>query len=70
MHISIDRDSCIGSGQCALIAPDVFGQDEMGISYLLQADVSAPRKVLAHEAEVGCPVHAITVAEDRSEEEK
>ena len=64
MRISIDRDSCIGSGQCTLIAPGVFAQDEMGISYLLSADDNGLRDPLVREAEVGCPVHAIIVVED------
>ncbi|WP_406281385.1 ferredoxin [Nocardia sp. NBC_00881] len=28
MRISADRERCIGSGMCALIAPKVFDQDE------------------------------------------
>jgi ferredoxin len=32
MHIDIDKDSCIGAGQCALTAPDVFAQDDDGYS--------------------------------------
>jgi ferredoxin len=64
MRISIDRDSCIGIGQCTLIAPDVFAQDDMGTSYLLPADDSGPVNPLARQAEAGCPVQAITIVED------
>ena len=35
MHIDIDQDVCIGAGQCALTAPDVFTQDDDGYSTLL-----------------------------------
>lgn len=28
MHIGIDKDTCIGAGQCALTAPGVFTQDD------------------------------------------
>lgn len=30
MHIGIDKDTCIGAGQCALTAPGVFTQDDDG----------------------------------------
>ncbi|MFY1623809.1 ferredoxin [Micromonospora sp. WMMD723] len=64
MRISIDRDSCIGSGQCILIAPGVFAQDEVGISYLLPAGENGAESPSASEAETGCPVRAITVHQD------
>ncbi|MGW6548492.1 ferredoxin, partial [Streptomyces massasporeus] len=35
MRIDIDQDVCIGAGQCALTAPDVFTQDDDGYSTLL-----------------------------------
>ncbi len=35
MHIDIDKDVCIGAGQCALSAPGVFTQDDDGFSALL-----------------------------------
>lgn len=28
MRITVDRERCIGAGMCALLAPDVFDQDE------------------------------------------
>jgi ferredoxin len=37
MHIDIDKDVCIGAGQCALAAPGVFTQDDDGYSTLLPA---------------------------------
>ncbi|WP_369221010.1 ferredoxin [Streptomyces sp. R39] len=62
MHIEIDRDVCIGAGQCALTAPNVFTQDDDGFSTLLpgMADGGGP---LVREAARACPVHAITVEE-------
>ena len=35
MRIGIDKDVCIGAGQCALTAPSVFTQDDDGFSALL-----------------------------------
>ncbi|MFH8476091.1 ferredoxin [Streptomyces sp. NPDC018000] len=61
MRISIDRDVCIGAGQCALTAPKVFTQDDDGFSELLpghEEDVADP---MIKEAARACPVQAITV---------
>ncbi|MEU6017640.1 ferredoxin [Streptomyces sp. NPDC047515] len=61
MRISIDKDVCIGAGQCALTAPKVFTQDDDGLSELLpghEEDVTDP---MVKEAARVCPVQAITV---------
>ncbi len=62
MSISVQRDACVGAGQCALVAPDVFDQDEDGLVLLLQ---DAPQGA-DHEAAVKaarlCPARAITAA--------
>jgi ferredoxin len=37
MKVIVDQDKCIGSGQCVLLAPEVFDQrDEDGIVVLQQ----------------------------------
>ncbi|MDN3026825.1 ferredoxin [Streptomyces sp. S.PB5] len=60
MHIDIDRDVCIGAGQCALAAPGVFTQDDDGFSELLpgREDGGDP---MVREAARACPVSAISV---------
>ncbi|MEU0171613.1 ferredoxin [Streptomyces iakyrus] len=62
MHIDIDKDVCIGAGQCALTAPDVFTQDDDGYSALLPGGESGGSPLL-REAARACPVSAITVSE-------
>ncbi|MFB6889045.1 ferredoxin [Kitasatospora sp. NPDC056327] len=62
MEPHADRTRCIGAGMCALIAPEVFDQDEdEGLVVLLDAD--PPRE--AHPAvrlAVGtCPAGALAV---------
>ncbi|MEU2912231.1 ferredoxin [Streptomyces massasporeus] len=64
MRISIDRDGCIGSGQCTLTAPALFAQDDMGIVYVLPDGADGTEDPSVREAELACPVQAITVAED------
>jgi ferredoxin len=63
MHIEIDKDVCIGAGQCALVAPRVFAQDDDGYSTLLPHHENRTGDPLTHEAARACPVSAITVSE-------
>ncbi|MET8076689.1 ferredoxin [Streptomyces sp. NPDC005303] len=65
MDIDIDKDVCIGAGQCVLAAPSVFTQDDDGFSTLLpgREDGGDP---MVREAARACPVAAITVSETAS----
>lgn len=63
MHIGIDKDTCIGAGQCALTAPDVFTQDDDGYSTVLPGREDGGGSALVREAARACPVGAITVAQ-------
>ncbi|MEV0915323.1 ferredoxin [Streptomyces sp. NPDC049967] len=62
MQIDIDRDVCIGAGQCALAAPKVFTQDDDGFSELLPESGDAVGGPMVGEAARACPVQAITVS--------
>ena len=35
MKVRVDREVCIGAGQCALVADSVFDQDDEGLVILL-----------------------------------
>ncbi|MFG3495266.1 ferredoxin [Streptomyces sp. NPDC047928] len=63
MRISIDKDLCIGAGQCALTAPEVFTQDDDGFSALLPGREDGAGSPLVREAGRACPVRAITVTD-------
>ncbi|GGQ12448.1 ferredoxin [Streptomyces mutabilis] len=63
MHIDIDKDSCMGAGQCALTAPDVFAQDDDGYSTVLPGREDGGGSALVREAARACPVGAISVSE-------
>ncbi|MEV6835642.1 ferredoxin [Streptomyces sp. NPDC051133] len=63
MHIDIDKDVCIGAGQCALAAPGVFTQDDDGYSTLIPGSAGGEGDPMVREAARACPVHAITVTE-------
>jgi len=63
MHIDIDKDRCIGAGQCALAAPAVFTQDDDGYSTLLPGRENGAADPMLHEAARACPVNAITLTD-------
>ncbi|MEU7028140.1 ferredoxin [Streptomyces sp. NPDC015232] len=62
MHIGIDTDVCIGAGQCALVSPDVFTQDDDGFG-TVRPGREAGGGPLVREAARACPVGAITVTD-------
>jgi ferredoxin len=62
LDISINRDVCMGSGNCAFWAPGVFDLDDEGIAIVLDPAAQDLEKVLL--AAQGCPTQAITVVRD------
>ena len=62
MGITVQRDACVGAGQCALVAPDLFDQDDDGIVLLLEPDPDASLLDAAQRAARLCPARAITVS--------
>ena len=63
MHIDIDKDVCIGAGQCALAAPGVFTQDDDGFSTVLPGREDGAGDPMVRVAARACPVGAITVSD-------
>ena len=61
-RIEIDKDVCIGAGQCALAAPNVFTQDDDGFSALLPGREDGGGDPMVREAARACPGSAITVS--------
>lgn len=63
MSVTVKADACVGAGQCALVAPDVFDQDDDGIVILLESDPQGADRTAAARAARLCPARAITVSE-------
>ncbi|MEU1518318.1 ferredoxin [Streptomyces sp. NPDC005811] len=59
MKIIVDRERCVGAGQCVLAAAAVFEQSEDGLVELLQPEPSEDLHAAVTEAELICPSGAI-----------
>jgi ferredoxin len=61
-EIDIDRDACMGSGNCVSAAPGVFELDDDSIARVVDPEAS-PEDAVATAARQ-CPTQAITVRRD------
>ena len=64
VHVEIDRDRCMGSGNCVFEAPGVFELDDDGIATVLDPAAAPEGNVL--DAARKCPSRAITVNRSRT----
>jgi ferredoxin len=62
LEITINRDACMGSGNCGFWAPGVFDLDDDGIAIVLDVNAQPEDKVVL--AAQGCPTQAISVVRD------
>ena len=65
LQVTVDSDTCIGTGNCVFNAPGVFEQDDDGTSHVV--DQTAASEETIRFAAGTCPVSAIdlTGAADR-----
>ena len=60
--VEVDRERCVGSGSCEMLAPDVFEVGDDGVVGLLrpleQADADDVRDAVA-----ACPTRALALAD-------
>jgi ferredoxin len=59
LDIRIDRETCMGSGNCGFWAPGVFDLDDDGIAVVLDPSATDDEKIIM--AAPGCPTQAIRV---------
>ena len=64
VHVVVDQGKCCGAGQCVLLEPQVFDQnDDDGIVVLLETDPGDDQRGPVTEAAQVCPTAAITLDE-------
>ncbi|MEU4693538.1 ferredoxin [Actinoplanes sp. NPDC023714] len=62
MKVTVDREVCCGAGQCVLLAPEVFDQDEEDARVLVLApSPPASEERAVEEAAAVCPTGAISI---------
>ncbi|GAA3439779.1 ferredoxin [Kutzneria kofuensis] len=61
MHITADRERCVGAGQCVLAAPAVFDQDDDGLVAPLTLDPGSGEQEAVRQAVNVCPSAAIWI---------
>jgi len=64
LKVEILRDHCTGHGRCFDLAPEVFGENELGEGFVKVEDIPANLRDLALEGVVNCPEQAIRIIED------
>ena len=63
MKITVDTGSCVSSGQCVLLAPETFDQNEDdGTVVLLAPEPPAGAEDAVRQAELTCPAAAIRLS--------
>ena len=62
MKVRVDRDLCIGVGNCVVLAPTVFKLDEENKAVVL--DPSSVEDDTLLEAAESCPEDAIVIEDD------
>ena len=62
VRIEIDRNCCMGSGNCQFWAPGVFKLEDDGIAVVVDPTAAPEDRILS--AAEGCPTGAITVEQE------
>ncbi len=62
LEVKIDRDVCMGSGNCVYEAPGAFDLDDDSVAFVVDSTAASEDTILA--AAQKCPAHAITVDRD------
>ncbi|WP_055630023.1 ferredoxin [Streptomyces hirsutus] len=57
----IDTSKCVGHGQCAMMAPDVFDLDAGGYARTIAPELTGDQRRDAEAAAMACPEQAIRV---------
>ncbi|MEU7481176.1 ferredoxin [Lentzea sp. NPDC042327] len=61
MHVTTDSARCVGAGQCAMVSPEVFDQDDNGLVVVLQDHPAEDLHDSVHQAADLCPARTIVL---------
>ncbi len=61
MNVEADSQRCVGSGQCVMFAPDVFGQNNNGDVFVHTPNPAPEFEEVVNDAADACPASAISV---------
>ena len=68
-YMKVDKENCIACGACGWTAPDIFDQDEAGLSFNIldentgEAEIPDMYLDALNYAADGCPADAIKIAD-------
>ena len=62
LEISINRETCMGSGNCSYWAAKAFDLDEEGVAIVVDAKGEPEERIVL--AAQGCPTQSITLTRD------
>lgn len=62
MKVRVDLDSCVSSGSCANVCPEVFELRDDGYLHVLQEEPDEALRASVEDAAELCPTGAITVS--------
>jgi ferredoxin len=64
MRVELDEPKCVASGQCVMVAPEVFDQrEDDGVAFLLVEEPEDAQLDDVREAVAVCPAAAIRLLE-------
>ena len=66
MKVRVDRDLCVGIGNCVAVAPKVFQLDNQNKARVLDYSSISDDKIMS--AAESCPVNAIIVEDDKGQQ--
>jgi len=67
LTIQIDRDLCVGFGDCLDVTPDVFEFDEEGIAVFKEGNPDVDKETLLKSCS-SCPVDALVALDEESKQ--
>ncbi len=64
MRVHLDQEKCQGHNRCVVVAPELFGADELGMAWVKGDGTVLPEQEEAAQlAADNCPEYAITITE-------